>query len=106
MVAKARAERAARDTRAAPRRRRKPAAGETDILAEARAEGLLDGDKSEHISVRTTPRLLAAAKRRAGVTSNSELIELALATLAAPDPVAEFMKKNRGKLGKAHSLDY
>lgn len=36
------------------------------ILAEAQRSGLLDGEKSEHISFRAPPALIEAAKRETG----------------------------------------
>jgi len=44
--------------------------------------------------------------KESGVTSPSELGILALAALAQPDPVAAFMRENRGRLGKDHTLEY
>jgi hypothetical protein len=76
------------------------------VLEEARAAGLLDGEKSEHISFRAPPGLIAAAKRESGVTSTTELGLLALALLAQPDPVVNAMRRVRGRLGHDHQLDY
>ena len=75
------------------------------ILEEAQRAGLLDGDKTEHVSFRAPPALLEAAKRSTGVSSATELGILALALLAQPDPVTEFMKRTRGRLGKDHALE-
>lgn len=75
------------------------------ILDEARQSGLLAGDKTAHVSVRTTGTLLAAAKERTGVASTTELVELALATLALPDPVTRYMVETYGALGPDHQLD-
>lgn len=74
-------------------------------LEEARRIGLLSGDKAAHVSVRTTASLLEAAKGRTGIQSTTELIELALATLALPDPVTKYMLDNFGALGESHTLD-
>lgn len=76
------------------------------LLKEARAAGLLSGEKTEHVSFRAPPALVEAAKREAGVTSITELGLLALTLLARPDPVAAFFKRTRGRLGKDHTLDY
>lgn len=75
------------------------------ILDEARKSGLLAGDKTAHVSIRTTGTLLAAAKERTGVESTTELVELALATLALPDPVTRYMLETYGALGPDHQLD-
>jgi hypothetical protein len=72
----------------------------------AREAGLLDGERTAHVSFRAPRALVEAAMQESGVTSPSELGILALAALAQPDPVAAFMRKNRGRLGKDHKLDY
>lgn len=76
------------------------------VLEEARAAGLLEGEKSEHVSFRAPPALIEAAKREAGVTSTTELGLLALALLAQPDPVVSAMRRTRGRLGPDHQLEY
>src|ERR1700742_3122609 len=69
------------------------------LIEEARRAGLLDGDKTEHVSFRAPPALVEAAKREAGVSSTSELGVMALAMLARPDPVATFFRRTEGRLG-------
>jgi hypothetical protein len=76
------------------------------VLEEVRRAGLLGGGKTEHVSFRAPPALVEAAKRETGVNSSTDLGILALAVLAQPDPVAEFMKRTRGRLGADHRLDY
>lgn len=78
----------------------------TCILEDARRAGLLDGEKTEHVSFRAPPALVEAAKREAGVSSTSELGVLALAMLARPDPVAAFFRRTEGQLGPDHDLEY
>jgi hypothetical protein len=80
-------------------------AGAAIVMEDARRAGLLDGDKTEHISFRAPKALIEAAKRASGATKPTELGMLALAMLAQPDPTAIFMKKTRGKLGADHQLD-
>lgn len=82
------------------------ATGASVVLEEARRAGLLDGDKTEHISFRAPKALIEAAKRESGATKLTELGILALAMLAQPDPAAAFLKETRGKLGTKHQLDY
>jgi hypothetical protein len=72
----------------------------------AKEAGLLDGERTAHVSFRAPRALVEAAMQESGVTSPSELGILALAALAQPDPVAAFMRKNRGRLGKDHKLEY
>ncbi len=76
------------------------------VLEEAQRAGLLDGEKTEHVSFRAPPALVEAAKREAGVSSTSELGVLALAMLARPDPVAAFFSRTEGRLTPDHDLEY
>jgi len=76
------------------------------VMEEARRAGLLDGGAIEHISFRAPKALVEAAKRASGATKPTELCLLALAMLAQPDPVAEYLQKTRGSLGMDHTLDY
>lgn len=76
------------------------------VMEEARCAGLLEGEKSEHVSFRAPPALVEAAKREAGISSTSELGVLALAMLARPDPVAAFFRRTEGRLGPDHDFEY
>jgi len=76
------------------------------IMEEARRAGLLDGEKTEHVSFRAPRALIEAARRESGATKPTELGLLALAMLAQPDPTARFLKETRGKLGPDHQLEY
>ena len=80
--------------------------GASVVMEEARRAGLLDGESTEHVSFRAPKALIEAAKRESGATKPTELGLLALAMLAQPDPVATYFKKNYGKLGPDHQLDY
>ncbi len=83
-----------------------PGSALATVLQEARLAGLLDGEKTEHVSFRAPPALVEAAKREAGVSSTSELGVMALAMLARPDPVAAFFRRTEGRLGPDHDLEY
>lgn len=54
------------------------------VLGAARSSGLL-GEKSARIGGRVSPELLAEARKRTGLESDSDLIEFALAGLAIDD---------------------
>src|SRR5205823_10843648 len=86
-------------------RARARAIGPAAALEDARRAGLLEGEKTAHVSFRAPPALVEAAKRESGVTSVTELGILALAMLAQPEPVATFFKRSRGRLGVAHTLE-
>jgi len=75
-------------------------------IDEARATGLLDGEKTAHVSFRAPQALIDAAMRETGATKMTELGILALATIAQPDPVAAYLKQTRGALGADHQLEY
>jgi hypothetical protein len=76
------------------------------VMDEARRAGLLDGERTEHVSFRAPKALIEAARRESGVTRPTELGLLALAMLAQPDPTAKYLKETRGALGPDHQLDY
>jgi len=94
------------DRLSGPAQEARPTPLHMSVLDEARRAGLLDGEKTEHVSFRASPALVEAAKREAGVTSTSELGVLALAMLAGPDPVAAFFQRTEGQLGPEHDLEY
>lgn len=75
-------------------------------VEQARDAGLLEGEHTEHVSFRAPKALVEAAKRQAGAASKTELGVAALALLAQPDPVAEYLEQNWGRLGPDHELEY
>lgn len=75
-------------------------------MRQAKDAGLLEGERTEHVSFRAPRALVEAAKREAGVTSTTELGLAALALAAQPDPVAQFFKASFGALGPDFDLDY
>jgi hypothetical protein len=83
----------------------KPQSSGAMALQEAREFGLLDGEKTEHISFRAPKALLEAARQESGAATLTELGLMALAMLAQPDPFKKFMKENYGALGPDHKLD-
>lgn len=83
-----------------------PGAVGARALEEARRAGLLEGERSEHVSFRAPKALLDAARREAGAISPTELGLTALALLAQTDATAIFLKNTYGCLGPDHDLDY
>lgn len=65
------------------------------VLETARGAGLLD-EKTARISGRISPALIAQAKRRTGMESDTELLEFALASVALDDPFMEVFRQVRG----------
>jgi hypothetical protein len=66
------------------------------ILAQARASGLIGGAKDARLSGRVSASLIEAAKARSGVSSDTELIELALSRLALEDDFGRRLLARKG----------
>ena len=83
-----------------------PSVAMAAVMEDARRAGLLDGEKTEHLSFRAPKALVDAAKRESGATGTTQLGLLALAALAQSDPVSAYMKAHYGALGPDHQLDF
>ena len=68
------------------------------VLDQARAVGLLGSAKSARLSGRVPASLIAAAKQRAHVASDTELLELALARLALEDDFGARLVRRKGSV--------
>ncbi len=66
-----------------------------EVLKKAKASGLLN-EKDSRITGRVSRALVEQAKRRTGITENTQLIEFALASLALEDNFAETFKSVKG----------
>jgi hypothetical protein len=66
------------------------------VMSEARNAGLVGGPKDTVIRGRVSKRLVKAAKKRAGVTSDTELIEIALSSFALDDDFGQKFLKRKG----------
>jgi len=77
-----------------------------EILALAKANGLLSGARSLIIRGRMPVELVAEAKRRTGITSDSKLLEAALATIALADDYAEWLLAHRGTIDPELNLEF
>ena len=71
----------------------------------ARRRGFVGGSRDKRVSVRPERALLEAAKDSAGVTSDSEVIRLALTVLAVPDNFGEWLLAQHGRLDDDFTLD-
>jgi hypothetical protein len=65
------------------------------VMQAAEQSGLL-GEKSGRIGGRVSPALVAQAKRRTGIKTDTDLIEFALASVALEDNFADVFKEARG----------
>jgi len=72
----------------------------------AEQEGLLSGERTEMVRGRMPEALVARAKKRTGITSNTDLIELALATIAVGDDYADWLLSRRGSVIPEADLEF
>ncbi|MEH2488496.1 hypothetical protein [Bradyrhizobium sp. AZCC 2230] len=68
------------------------------VLEQARAVGLLGGAKNTRLSGRVPAGLVEAAKKRAHVSSDTELLELALSRLALEDDFGARLVVRKGSV--------
>ncbi len=74
-------------------------------LSTLAASGKLEGSRSERVSARVDPGLIKAARTKTGLKSDSELINAALAVLAAPDDFGPWFAAQAGRLTKDFELE-
>jgi hypothetical protein len=101
-----------RTTKRQPQGARKAIAGDTltktrlrFALAELDGSGTLTGARSLKLSTRVDPGLVEAARRRTGLRSDSDLINAALAVIAAGDDFGAWLVRQAGRLPKDFDLD-
>lgn len=66
------------------------------IMSEARNAGLVGGPKDAVIRGRVSTALVNAARKRAGVSTDTELLEVALSNLALADDFGDRFLKRKG----------
>ena len=77
------------------------------VLDVARTEGFIPpSDKDAKVSGRVHRSLLDAAKQRTGLTSETALLEYALAKVAIEDNFAEVLAGLRGSVSKDVDLEF
>ena len=76
------------------------------VLSEAKKVGLLGGPKNTVIRGRVSSKLVNAAKKRAGVTSDTELLEVALSSLALEDDFGDQLLKFKGSIDPNIDLEF
>jgi hypothetical protein len=77
-----------------------------EILSLAKAKGLLSGARTLVVRGRMPVELVSQAKRRTGITSDSKLIEAALANIALSDDYAEWLLSQRGTVNAELDLEF
>lgn len=75
-------------------------------LEHARTAGLLGDAKDTRIAGRVSSTLVAAAKDRMGGASDTEIIELALATLALEDDFGAKLVRRKGSVPRGVVLEF
>ena len=80
--------------------------GRFELVMEAAERAGLREKKSSRIAGRVSPALMEQAKKRTGIESDTDLIELALANIALEDDFAEAFKASRGKVDPELKLGF
>jgi len=77
-----------------------------EVLRLAEREGLLRGERTKIVRGRMPEALVSEAKKRTGIESDTDLIEIALANIALGDDYAEWLLSRRGSVGSEVQLDF
>jgi len=77
-----------------------------DVLMLAEREGLLRGGRTQVVRGRMPETLVSEAKKRTGIESDTDLIELALANIVVADDYAEWLLSRRGSVNSAVPLEF
>ena len=84
-----------------------PRAGKIhDMLMIAEQRGLLRGTRTRVVRGRMPEALVARAKARTGAKSDTDLIELALASLAVADDYPEWLLSQRATVSREIDLEF
>ncbi len=77
-----------------------------EIMVIAEREGLLRGERTQMVRGRMPEALVTRAKKRTGINSDTDLIELALANIAVEDDYADWLLSRRGAVSREADLDF
>ena len=77
-----------------------------DAVRIADAYGLLKGSRTAVVRGRMPAPLVAQAKKRTGIRSDSKLLEAALATIAVADDYGEWLISQRNTIGQDLDLEF
>ena len=77
-----------------------------DVMVIAEQEGLLRGERTRVVRGRMPEALVRRAKKRTGINSDTDLIELALANIAVEDDYADWLLSRRGTVSREADLDF
>ena len=77
-----------------------------EVMVIAEEQGLLRGVRNQVVRGRMPKALVAQAKKRTGVVSDTDLIELALANIAVADDYADWLLARRGTIDREADLEF
>jgi hypothetical protein len=75
-------------------------------LDSARAAGLLGDSKDTRVAGRVSSELVAAAKKRADLSSDTDVIEIALARLALEEDFGARLVRNKGSVPRELNIEF
>lgn len=77
-----------------------------DVMIIAEQEGLLHGERTQVVRGRMPEALVARAKKRTGIESDTDLIEVALAHVAVADDYPDWLLSRRGVISPEADLEF
>jgi hypothetical protein len=77
-----------------------------DAISIAEGKGLLRGGRTQVIRGRMPAALVAHAKQKTGISSDSKLLEAALANIAVADDYGDWLISQRNTLGPELDLEF
>src|ERR1700691_2836794 len=77
-----------------------------ELLVMAEREGLLDVGRTQVVRGRMPEALVSQAKKRTGIQSDTDLIEVALANIAVGDDYADWLLSQRGTIDPEVDLEF
>jgi len=77
-----------------------------DVLVMAEREGLLDGGRTQVVRGRMPEALVSQAKKRTGIRSDTDLIQVALANIAVGDDYADWLLSRQGTVDPEVDLEF
>ena len=77
-----------------------------DAVAIASRQGLMSGGRTLTVRGRMPSLLVAEAKRKTGIQSDSKLLEAALASIAVADEYGAWLLAQRGTVSKDLDLEF
>lgn len=77
-----------------------------EVMVIAEKAGLLRGERTQVVRGRMPEALVTRAKKRTGINSDTELIEVALANIAVQDDYADWLLSRRGMVDREADLEF